>query len=76
MNGDRFKVGEIRWGWWDAQAEKLAFQCWVFEHQHHAVEHNPKECDFVVVAAVYDGEKWVRLEDAPRSLKKIAKAAA
>lgn len=76
MKDDRFKVGEKRWGWWDVEAGKLAWQCWVFPKEEMAIRHKPEEMDLLVVAAVYDGEKWVRLEDAPKALQKIAKVAA
>lgn len=76
MSRNEFPTGDIRYGWWDEKNQKLAWQCWVFEKEAHAIEHNPKDCDLEVVAVVYDGDKWVRLSDAPSSLKRLAKAAA
>ena len=75
MNDNRFQLGEIQYGWWDEENQKLAWQCWVFERESAAIEHNQKEYGLQVVAVVYDGNKWVRLSDAPAALKRIAKKA-
>jgi hypothetical protein len=76
MSRNEFPTGDIRFGWWDNENQKLAWQCWVFEKEQDAIECNQEKYGLDVVAVVYDGDKWVRLSDAPRSLKRHAKEAA